>query len=175
MPNLQEGFTTMACLPIFPAIFTSKLLAERVVPVPFDGPTMMEGTDCPTIVSSPDDAVRGNFVTGLEKIKSNLANWQQKVLVRRITSYLPVANSLGRAGTLPRHRSSTLRMPSLGIGTRSRAELPITPLPSHLLICTIKAIHQYCLYENFIWAHWDLVNRSKNKKVNKCLAVKDYS
>jgi len=71
MPILRAGFTTMACLPASLALFTSELLAERVVPVPFDGSTMVEGTDCPTIVSSADDAVRGNFVAGLEKLKTN--------------------------------------------------------------------------------------------------------
>ena len=143
MPNLQAGFTTIACLPASSALFTSELLAEKVDQVPIDGSTMVEGTDCSTIASSPDDAVHGNFVSRLEKskIKSNLANRQQKVLVWRTTSYLPVDSSLGGAGTLPRHRSNTLRMPRLGIGTWSRAELPITPPPSHLLIYTTKAIH----------------------------------
>ena len=167
MPNLRAGFTIMACLPAPPALFTSELLAERVVPVPFDGSTMVEGTDCPTIVSSPDDAVSGNFVAGLEKSKnkSKLANRQQKVLVCRTTSYLPVTSSLGGPGTLPRHRSSTLRMPSLGISTRSGAELPVIPFSSHFLICTTKPKHQYCLYE--IWAYWDLVNRSKSLEEQK--------
>ena len=61
----------MACLPASLALFTSELLAERVVPVPFDGSTMVEGMDSPTIVSSLDDAVCGNFVAGLEKLKTN--------------------------------------------------------------------------------------------------------
>ena len=179
MPNLRAGFTIMDCLPTSPALFTSELLAERVVPVPFDESTMVEGTDCPTTVSSPDDDVCGILAAGLEKAKhkSKLANWQQKVLVRRTTSYLPVASSLRGAGTLHRHRSSTLRMPSLGIGTRSRAEMPITPFPSFLLICTTKTIHKYCLYETsyeHIWT-W-LTDRKvwKSKRANKCLAVKDY-
>ena len=71
MPNLQVGFTIKAYLPASPALSTLELLAGRVVPVPFDGSTMVEGTDCSTIVSSPDDAVCGNFVAGLEKLKTN--------------------------------------------------------------------------------------------------------
>ena len=58
------------------ALFTSEQLAEGVVPVPFDESTVVEGTDCPTTLSSPDADVRGIFVAGLEKAKhkSKLAN-----------------------------------------------------------------------------------------------------
>jgi len=38
-------------------------------------------------------------------------------------------------------------MPSLGISTWSRAELPVTPLPGRRLIYTTKARRQYYLYE----------------------------
>ena len=176
MPNLRAGFTTIACLLASPATFTSELLAERVVPVPLDGSTVVEGTVRSTTVSSPDDDSRG-ILAGLEKAKHKSANRKQKVLNSKITSYLLVASSLGGAATLPHHGSSTPGMPSLGIGTRSRAEIPITPFPSFLLICTTKTIHKYCLYETsyeHIWT-W-LTDRKvwKNKKANKCLAVKDY-
>ena len=168
----------MACLPVSPAIFTSELLTKRVVPVPFDGSTMLEGMGCPTTVSSPDADVRGFLAAGLEKTKHKSAIRQQKVLDSKTTSYLPIASSLGGIATLPRHGSSTLGMPSLGIGTRSRAEFPITPLPSCLLICTTKFIHKYYLYET-PYKHtmtW-LIDREvwKNKRVNKCLVEKDYS
>ena len=78
---------------------------------------------------------------------------------------------------LSRHRPSTPWMPSLGISTRSRAELPVTPIPSRLLICTTKARHQYYLYEiSYERTKTWLIDRKvwKNKRANKCLEVKDY-
>ena len=137
----------MACFPASMILFTSKLHAEFVVPGLLDGSTVVEETDCPTIVSSPDADIRGILASELEKAKHKSANRKQKVLDSKITSYLLVASSFGGAATLLRHGSSTPGMPSLGIGTRSRAEIPITPFPSFLLICTTKAIHKYCLYE----------------------------
>jgi len=71
MPNLRAGFTIMACLSALPVTFTSELLAERVVPVPLDGSTVMEGTVRPTAVSSPDGDVHGILATGLEKQSIN--------------------------------------------------------------------------------------------------------
>jgi len=65
MPNLRAGFTTMAYFPASMALFTPKLLAEGVVPTPFDESTVVEGTDCPTTVSSPDDDIHGILATGL--------------------------------------------------------------------------------------------------------------
>jgi len=53
------------CLLASRAVFTSELLAERVVPVPLDGSTVVEGTVCPTAVSSPDDDIRGILAAGL--------------------------------------------------------------------------------------------------------------
>ena len=128
-------------------LFTSELLAEVVAPVPLDGSTVVEGTVCSTTISSPDDDIHGILAAGLEKAKHKSANRKQKVLNSNTTSYLLVASSFGGAATLLRHGSSTPGMPSLGIGTRSRAEIPITPFPSFLLICTTKTIHKYCLYE----------------------------
>ena len=67
MPNFRVGFTMTTWLPIFMALSTLELLTGRVVPVPFNGSTVVEGTVCPTIVSSPDADVRGSLATGLEK------------------------------------------------------------------------------------------------------------
>ena len=61
----------MACLPASLALFTSELLAERVVPVPLDESTVVEGMDCPTTASSPDAEVRGTLVAGLKKKDSS--------------------------------------------------------------------------------------------------------
>ena len=78
MPNLRAGFTTMACFPTSMALFTSELLTKRVVPVPLDESTAVEGTVCPTTVSSPDADIRGILATGLEKAKHKSANRRQK-------------------------------------------------------------------------------------------------
>ena len=81
MPNFRVGFTMTAWLPIFPALSTLELLAGKVVPVPFDGSAMVEGTVCPTTASSPDAEVYGILATGLEKskkFKSKLANRRRK-------------------------------------------------------------------------------------------------
>ena len=69
MPNFRDGLTMMACLPASPVLFTLELLDGRVVPVPFDGSTVVEGTVCPTTASSPDAEVRGILAVGLEKAK----------------------------------------------------------------------------------------------------------
>ena len=69
MPNFRVGFTMTAWLPIFPALSTLELLAGKVVPVPFDGSAMVEGTVCPTTASSPDAVVCGTLAVGLEKQK----------------------------------------------------------------------------------------------------------
>ena len=97
MPNFQDGRIMMACLPASPVLFTLELLAGRVVPVPFDGSTVVEGTVCPTTASSPDAEVRGILAAGLEKskkFKSKLAIQKQKVFDCKSTSHLPVASSL---------------------------------------------------------------------------------
>ena len=77
-PNFWVGLMMMACLPASTALFTSELLAEKAVPVPFDGSTVVEGTDCLATVSSPDANIRGTLAAGLEKAKSKskLANRQ---------------------------------------------------------------------------------------------------
>ena len=161
MPNLRAGFTIMARLPASTVIFTSELLTEGVAPVPLDGSTVVEGTDYPTAVSSPDDDIRGILATGLKKAKHKSANRKQKVLDSKITSYLLVASNLGGAATLLRHGSSTPGMPSLGVSIRSRAEIPITPFPSFLFICTTKTIHKYCLYETSYQHIWTLLTDRK--------------
>ena len=79
MPNLWAGFTIMACFPASMTLFTSELLAEGVAPVPLDGSTMVEGTVCPTAVSSLDD-IHGILAAGLEKAKHKSAKPKTKVL-----------------------------------------------------------------------------------------------
>ena len=69
MPNFRAGLVMTACLPAFPALFRLELLAGRVVPVPFDGSTVVEGTVRPTTASSPDAEVRGILAAGLKKAK----------------------------------------------------------------------------------------------------------
>ena len=54
-----------------PALSTLELLTGRVVPVPFDGSAMVEGTVRPTTASSPDDETRGTLVDALKKKVSN--------------------------------------------------------------------------------------------------------
>jgi hypothetical protein len=78
MPNLRAGFTIIARLPTSPATFTSELLAERVVPVPLNGSTVVEGTVCPTKISFPDDDIRGILATGLEKNKTQISKTENK-------------------------------------------------------------------------------------------------
>ena len=65
-----------ACLPASLALSTLELLAGRVVPVPFDGSAMVEGTVYPTIESSPDAEVRGILAAGIEKSKNSSQNQQ---------------------------------------------------------------------------------------------------
>ena len=69
MPNFRDGLTMTACLTASLVLSTLELLASRVVPVPFDGSTVVEGTVCPTTASSPDAEVRGILAAGLEKAK----------------------------------------------------------------------------------------------------------
>jgi len=71
MPNLWAGFVTTVSLPASMVLSTSELLAEGVVPNPFDGSNVVEGTVCPTTASSPDADIRGILATELEKIKHN--------------------------------------------------------------------------------------------------------
>ena len=71
MPNIGGGLTTTALPPAFPASLALELLAGRVVPVPFDGSAMVEGTVRPTIASSPNAKVRGTLAAGLNKAKNS--------------------------------------------------------------------------------------------------------
>ena len=72
MPNLRAGFAIMASLPASMGLSTSELLAEGIVLIPLDGSTMVEGTVCPTAVSSPDDEVHGILAAGLGKAKTQI-------------------------------------------------------------------------------------------------------
>ena len=63
------------------ALSTLELLTGRVVSVPFDGSTMVEGTVCPTTTTSPDAEVRGIFAAGLEKAKIQIKTSKLKTEV----------------------------------------------------------------------------------------------
>ena len=76
MPNLRAGFAITASLPASMVLYTSKLLTEGVALIPLDGSTVVEGTVCPTAVSSPDDEVRGILAAGLGKSKNTNQNLQ---------------------------------------------------------------------------------------------------
>ena len=105
-PNLRSGFAIMASLPASMVLFISELLAKRVVPIPLDESTVVEGTVCTTTVSSPVDEVRGILAAGLRKAKTQIKTCKsttRKYLIANITSYSPVASSFGGAATLPRH------------------------------------------------------------------------
>ena len=71
MPNLRAGFVITASLPASTVLFTLELLVEGVTPIPLDVSTVVEGTVCPTIVSSPEDDTRGILAAGLEKKNTN--------------------------------------------------------------------------------------------------------
>ena len=90
MPNFRDGLTMTACLLVSLAISTLELLAGRVVPVPFDGSTVVEGTFCPTTASSPDAEVRGILAAGLKKakIKSKPVNRRRKYFANKLATYL---------------------------------------------------------------------------------------
>ena len=105
MPNFRVGLTMTACLPVFLALSTLELLAGRLVPVPFDGSAVVEGTIYPTTTSSPDAKVHGILAAGLEKSKNSNQNQQIEDESTRLqsTSYSPVASSLRGAATLPHH------------------------------------------------------------------------
>ena len=90
-PNFRDGLTMMACLPALPVLFTLELLDGRVVPVPFDESTVVEGTVCPTTASSPDVEVRGIFAAGLEKAKIQIKIGKSKMKVldcNQLVTYL---------------------------------------------------------------------------------------
>ena len=105
-PNLRVGFVITASLPTSTVLFISELLAEGVAPIPLDGSTVVEGTVCTTVVSSPDDKVRGILAAGLRKAKTQIKTCKsttRKYSIANITSYSPVASSFGGAATLPCH------------------------------------------------------------------------
>ena len=74
-----------------PALSTLELLAGRVVPVPFDGSAMVEGTVRPTTASSPDAEVHGTLAAGLEKAKIQIKTSKSKMKVldcNQLVTYL---------------------------------------------------------------------------------------
>jgi hypothetical protein len=67
---------------------------------------MVEGTVCPTTVSSPDAKVRGILAAGLRKAKTQIKICKSttgKYSIANIINYSLVAGSFGGAATLPRH------------------------------------------------------------------------
>ena len=70
-----------ACLPKSPVISTLELLVGRVVPVPFDGSAVLEGTVCLTTASSPDAEVCGTLIAELEKAKTQIKTSKSKMKV----------------------------------------------------------------------------------------------
>ena len=106
MPNLRAGFVITASLPTSMVLSTSELLAEGVAPIPLNGSTVVEGTVCPTAVSSLDDDVRGTLAAGLGEAKTQIKTCKsttRKYSITNITSYSPVTSSFGGASTLPCH------------------------------------------------------------------------
>ena len=80
-----------AYLPASLAISTLELLTGRVVPIPFHGSTVVEGTVCPTTASSPDAEVRGTLAAGLEKAKTQIKTSKSKTKVldcNQLATYL---------------------------------------------------------------------------------------
>ena len=84
MPNFRDDLTMTAYLPASPVLITLELLAGRVVSVPFNVSTVVEGTFCPTTASSPDAEVRGIFTAGLEKTKIQIKTSNSKTKSPRL-------------------------------------------------------------------------------------------
>ena len=82
----------MACLSTSPVLFALELLAGRVVPVSFDGSTVVEGTVCPTTASSPDAEVRGILAAGLGKAKTQIKTYKSTTrkysIAKQLATYL---------------------------------------------------------------------------------------
>ena len=97
MPNFRVGLTMTAWLPVVPALSTLELLAGRVVPVPFDGSAVVEGTVHPTTASSPDAKVRGILAAGLDKANIQIKTSKSKMKVldcNQLATYLSLCNTL---------------------------------------------------------------------------------
>ena len=80
----------MAYFPASTALSTSELLAKKVVLVPFDGSTVMEGTVCATTVSSPDADVHGALAAGLEKSKEQIKTCKSTTKSTRLQNNYPL-------------------------------------------------------------------------------------
>jgi len=80
-----------AYLPASSTLSTLELLAGRVVPVPFDGSAVVEGTVHPTTASSPDAVVRGILAAGLQSKNFKFKSSKSKMKVldcTRLVTYL---------------------------------------------------------------------------------------
>ena len=137
-----------AWLPVFPALSAVELLAGRVVPDPFDGSAVVEGTVCPTTASSPDAAVRGILPTGLKNQKHLKKGKSMKISEKVLdclkrASYIPVASRQQRTWALTRCRSGALRVLHLSIFAWAGAALPTLIISSCFpILCTIKLKYQ---------------------------------
>ena len=91
MPNFRGGLTITAWPPVSLASCTLELLVGRVVMVPFDGSTVVEGMLCPTTTSSPDAVVRGILAAGLKKQRFQIKTSKSKAKVldrNQLATYL---------------------------------------------------------------------------------------
>ena len=80
-----------ACLPASPALSTLELLTGRVVPVPFDGSAVAEGTVCSTTASSLDAEGHGILAAGLDKAEIQIKTSKSKMKVldcNQLATYL---------------------------------------------------------------------------------------
>jgi len=96
-----------ALAPVSPASCTFELLAGRVVPIPFDGSTVIEWTVCPTTASSPDAVVRGILAARLENKRfeirtSKSTNLTKYLISTKLATYL----SLVACGELRRFHTT---------------------------------------------------------------------
>jgi len=168
---------------VFPASLTLELLAGRVVPVPFDRSTVVEGTVCPTIASSPDVVICGILAAGFEKQRSqirtskstNLAKYS--ILSKLVTCLLLVACEEPRryltVDWVPFGCPAWVSV--LGLGLCPHQSLLQLPLHLHnqdlILLLSMQISRRKFL---------DLVDNEralgkKIKRMNKCLATEDCS
>ena len=143
-----------------PAVFTLELLAERVVPVPLDGSTVVEGTIYPTTASSPNADIRGILATRLEKAKHKSANRRQKYsIVEQLATHLSLVVWEEPQCFLATHRVPLVSqdwVPVLGGGWApyhsSTQLLPHLHNQNYTLVLFIWSC---------IWTYLNLINRSR--------------
>ena len=168
---------------MFLASLVLELLAAQVVPVPFDGSTVVEGIVCPTTLSFPNTLVRGILPAGLEKqrfqIRTNKStNLAKYSISSKLVTYLSLV-----ACEEPRRYLTVDRVPFgcpawvsvLGLGLCPHLSLLQLPLHLHnqdqILLLSMQISRRKFL---------DLVDNEralgkKIKRMNKCLATEDCS